>query len=107
MRVFAGLVRTYALVSYGFCVNGKKLTLKGNAREIVCDMPGCYHVVNFAAETFMNEVRPFVGSYLDKFEIYGTRIEKWKPRIFRTISADQLAPAYGGSSDWRPVPFKR
>ena len=61
--------------------------------------------VNFSAEMFINSARPFLNNYVEKFEMYGTRMDKWKPLILKKISADQLAPKLGGSPDWKPVPF--
>ena len=60
--------------------------------------------VNFAAESWMNLVRPFLGTFLDKFEVYGTQSEKWKPKLLRHIPANQLSPKYGGSEDWKCLP---
>ena len=56
----------------------------------------------------MTAARPFLGNWLEKYEIYGTRMDKWKPIILRKIGADQLAPKYGGTNtDWKPIPFKQ
>lgn len=60
-------------------------------------------VANFAAESFMNLAKPFVGQLLEKFEFYRTRSEKWKPALLRKISQDQLPPKYGGKEGWKPV----
>ena len=62
-------------------------------------------VVNYAAESWLNLSKPFWADFMDKFEIYGTRSEKWKPLLLRKIAADQLPPKYGGSPDWKPLGF--
>ena len=64
-------------------------------------------LVNYSGDVFIAAGRPFVGSWLEKYEIYGTRVDKWKPMLFRKISEDQLAPKYGGTNpDWKPISFK-
>ena len=63
-------------------------------------------LVNYAAETFMNLAKPYFENFMEKLEVYGTRSEKWKPRILRKIPASQLPPVYGGNKDWKPLPFK-
>ena len=60
---------------------------------------------NYAAETFINIARPFLGSLLEKYEMYGTRSDKWKQALLRKIPYDQLPARYGGSEDWKPVPL--
>ena len=60
-------------------------------------------LVNFAAENFIQISRPFMGTLLDKYEIYGTRAGKWKPMLLRRIPASQLPPKYGGNEDWKPL----
>ena len=63
-------------------------------------------IVNFAAETFINLAKPFIGDTLSRHEIYGTRVEKWKHLMLRKFPADQLPPKYGGTNpDWKPLPF--
>ena len=67
-----------------------------------------YHsiLVNYAAETFINAMRPFMGSMLDKYEVCGTRMAKCKPMLMKRIGSDQLPPKYGGTNkEWKPVPF--
>ena len=63
-------------------------------------------LVNFAAETFINLGRPHFSHALVKANIFGTHSEKWKPKIIRKIPATQLPPKYGGTTDWKPLPFK-
>lgn len=53
----------------------------------------------------MDLAKPFLGNFLEKFEIYGTRAEKWKPKILRQIPATQLPPELGGFAAWKPIPF--
>ena len=69
-------------------------------------------VANFLAESVVNLSRPFMGSVLDKFELYGTRKENWIPKLVKKLPADQLPPDFGGNKNHEPVyafpwsPFK-
>lgn len=61
-------------------------------------------VVNFAAESFINVAKPFWADFLSKFQIYGTRGERWIPKLLKKIAASELPPKYGGSNkDWKPL----
>ena len=93
------------MMKYGFCVNGESIfsatTGSSCYEKWVSNFP-----VNYAAETFINIAKPFIGYLLERVEIYGTRSEKWKPKLLKTIPANQLPPKYGGSEDWKPVSLK-
>ena len=59
---------------------------------------------NFIAESLINMSRPFMGSILDKFELFGTRRDQWMPRLVKKLPSDQLPVSYGGSNkDFKPV----
>ena len=64
-----------------------------------------FFAVNFSAESFLQLSKPLWGELLSKFEIYGTRREKWIPKLLKKIDASQLPPKYGGSEDWKPLNF--
>ena len=55
-------------------------------------------LVNYGAETFINMMKPFLGKFLDKFEICGTQLAKCKPLMLRKIGMDQLPAKYGGGN---------
>ena len=63
--------------------------------------------VNFAAETDLHLARLFIGDILDRYEIYGTRVEKWKPLFLKNFPPDKVPPKYGGSNtNWKLLPLK-
>ena len=64
----------------------------------ICDILG-----NFAAEAFLNLGRPFLGSVLERVEIFGSQKEKWMPRLLRKIPRENLPPHYGGIEDFKPI----
>ena len=62
---------------------------------------------NYGAETFINLSRPFLGTMLEKYEIFGTRPQKWQHILLKSIAADQLPPAYSGrETGWKPLPIR-
>ena len=61
--------------------------------------------VNFAGETLHNLARPFMGTLLENFEIYGSQSNKWKPRLLRKIPVSQLPAKYGGVEGWMALPL--
>ena len=100
MRLFAGKQRVNEFLNYGYFVNGKRThrgRSKGSWGKLWLISLWFYFAVNFSAETFINTARPFLSNYLDKFEMYGGHVAKWKPRIMKKIAGDQLAPKYGGT----------
>ena len=64
-------------------------------------MPCFCVLVNFAAESWLVLARPYLGTWLDVFDVYGTQSKKWKPKLLRHIPANQLSSKYGVSTDWK------
>lgn len=62
-----------------------------------------YISANFAAENFLQIVKPMVGNLLEKCEIFGPKKSQWLPKIARKIPVSQLPPWYGGKKDWKAV----
>ena len=119
LRNFIAIVRVYHVLAYGFEINSESLKI---AAAVLARASSVYtasvervgkfwliynsKTANFAAETFTDIARPFLGNVLDKLEIHGTRSEKWKPALFCKIPQDQLPPKYGGNNnDWKPLPL--
>ena len=110
LDTFIRLHKLHSVLKYGYLLNGK-CAIVGYPRRIHRAVKtDVLHVVqfpaNYAAETFINMARPFIGDILENMEIFGTRPEKWKPLLLKKIPADQAAPKYGGTNkDWKPLPL--
>ncbi|CAG7824275.1 unnamed protein product, partial [Allacma fusca] len=74
------LEKCYAQIPYGYVINANPLA---------------YQVVILS--------KPTAGNFLQKMDIHGTNSQSWIPKIQRMIPQDQLPPAYGGSSDFKPL----
>ena len=48
-----------------------------------------------------------MGEIYDRYEIFGTRPEKWKLQLMKVFTSNQVTPKYGGTNkDWKPFPLK-
>jgi len=83
LKTYESMLRFDDVLKYGFQINA-----------------------NFATEAFLNIVKPFMGTIMDKFEIHGSQKERWQPDLEEKIEKNQLAPQYGGDKDWKALPLK-
>ena len=99
MKLFAGLMRIDECMKYGYFVNGKSGNLMSIGLQALLKFSKFQpdFAVNFGAETLINMMRPVLGPFVDKFEIGGTQMAKWKPLIMRKISIDQVPAQFGGT----------
>ena len=104
LKMFAFITKLNRFTNYGFAVNSEfKFThfpLKIQQLYFVIHFP-----VDYSAETFISLARPLSENYLEKLDFYGTRNEKWRPKLLQKIPGSQLPPKYGGDKDWKPLPL--
>ena len=55
-----------------------------------------FSLANYPAHIFVNIVRPFLGTFLEKVEIFGPQRDKWIPNLLKKIPRDALPKYYGG-----------
>ncbi|CAG7822865.1 unnamed protein product [Allacma fusca] len=82
MKTFAKFEKASDQIGYGFLINANTLV-----------------------EQMLILVKPFMGKFLERVEVYGTKSEIWKPLLLRRIPRSQLPLAYGGTKKFRPVSF--
>ncbi|CAG7720871.1 unnamed protein product [Allacma fusca] len=79
LQLFSKLQRVAGGLSYGFILNANHIT-----------------------EQVINMAMPFAGNFLERMEVFGTKSEKWIPKLLKTIPRNQLPPTYGGNVDFEP-----
>lgn len=51
-------------------------------------------LANFAAQTLINIARPVMGTVLQTAEVYGTRKEKWLPKLLKKLPREVIPKKY-------------
>ncbi|CAG7834233.1 unnamed protein product [Allacma fusca] len=67
---------------------------------------GLFINVNPVANAAVTSMRPILGRFMERVDVYGTQTAQWIPVVRRRLPADQLPAKYGGSKDHKPLIYR-
>jgi hypothetical protein len=67
---------------------------------------GLFVNVNPVANAAVTSMRPILGRFMERVDVYGTQTAQWIPVIKRRLPSDQIAAKYGGRKDFKPLIFR-
>ncbi|CAG7835790.1 unnamed protein product [Allacma fusca] len=58
---------------------------------------------NYMAKALLNLIRPLLGSFMERVEIFGTHKQHWLPHLLKRFPRNELPEWYGGDKNFAPI----